>query len=1023
MNVILAQTSNGDIDLETAGDLADLTLTNVNAVGHAATLQATGSVNGTTLGTAEVTASNVSITAGTGIGVVNPLEINATNLSAIVEFAGNIRVKDTEGGLNVSLAEVFDGDISLEAIGTSVSLRVFEINAPNRTVTLLASGVINSAVPGTSAVTADSLVITAGTGIGTTSTLDVDVTNLSATVQLTGSINVRDVGGSLNVILGQTFDGDINLEVADASGNLTLTAVNAAGHTLTLIAPGTIDGTATGTNAVSANSLVISAGAGIGTVNPLEIDSASVSAIVQSAGDIRIKDTHGGLSVVLAQTSNGDIDLETAGDFADLTLTKVNAPLRTATLKATGAVNDESFDGTAAVTAANLTVTAGAGIGTVNALETAVTALAFSNTGGETNIINDGALTIASVGAVTASSNSGTTTSLTASGSLTFAVNTSSAGTFIATVTESVAPTTGVDNLVVNGGVTVASQSELSLLAGDDVNVHLDATLSATGAILIGVDSGNNDSGIGGIATLQGSFISAAITIRGESDNDFFVVGADATAENVDGAGGFDTYRVLGIAGDVVFTDSGITSTALGNDTFTSIERVDLAGDANPNNFDATAFTGLVVLSGGGGKDTLLGGDVLIQPLSVTFADMDGDRIEAKFSKGELDFENLRFEANANGIRLQSIDLLGNTTFEGVSLTVSAKHGPSGDGFANVGRIDATGLNLGKVKIAGDLGQIIAGSGDAKKLAIASLTVQSLGALGASDQSGADSLQSNILGKLGTLTVKGDIAGATINVTGGINAVQVLGDLLGGMADFSGAIAASGSIGKVVIKGSMQGGAGDYSGSIVTSSNAPIGSITVGSILGGVSAFNGIFSDGALGKVRVAGGISGNETFPAIISAKGTILPDKAGEAVAIKVLSVGGSMRFANVLAGYSTAGIGVNADVQIGAVSVGGNWIASNLAAGVLANGEGGFGTSDDSLIPGGTGDMISKIASIAIKGAASGTPSAGDHFGFVAEEIGKFCIGKTVFPLERGANNNTAGFTIGSFGDLLVREIGGV
>jgi hypothetical protein len=237
----------------------------------------------------------------------------------------------------------------------------------------------------------------------------------------------------------------------------------------------------------------------------------------------------------------------------------------------------------------------------------------------------------------------------------------------------------------------------------------------------------------------------------------------------------------------------------------------------------------------------------------------------------------------------------------------------------------------------------------------------------------------------------------------------------------SGAIVAGGKIGRIVIKGGMQGGEGDYSGSIVTSGGASIGNITVGSIVGGFSAFNGIFSDGTLGRVKVAGSISGSETFPAVISAKGTILPGKASAAVAIKGLSVGGTVRFADVLAGYSTAGDAVNADVRIGAVSVGDNWIASNIAAGVLANDEGGFGTVDDSLIAGGKGSIVSRIASIAIKGgAAFGTPGAGDHFGFVAEEIGKFSIGKTTFPLGRGASNDTAGFTIGSSLDLSVREI---
>jgi hypothetical protein len=218
----------------------------------------------------------------------------------------------------------------------------------------------------------------------------------------------------------------------------------------------------------------------------------------------------------------------------------------------------------------------------------------------------------------------------------------------------------------------------------------------------------------------------------------------------------------------------------------------------------------------------------------------------------------------------------------------------------------------------------------------------------------------------------------------------------------------------------MFGGTGDYSGSIVSSNSASIGNVSVGSILGGASAFNGIFCDGTLGKVKVAGSVSGSETFAASICAKGTTAPDKASQAIAIKGLAVGGSVRFANVLAGYSTGGAEVNADVQIGAVSVGSNWIASNIAAGVAGVTAGGFATADPLPIPGGSGDIVSKIASIAIKGAAFGTIPTGDHFGFVAEEIGKLRIGATTFPLERGAHNDTAGFAIGSSHDLFVREV---
>jgi hypothetical protein len=1020
LNVTQALTFNGDIDLQVTGDAANLTLNNVSAVGHTATLQASGAINGAIAGATAVTASNVSITAGSGVGTVDPLGIDAASLSAVVQTAGDLRVKDTAGGLNVVLAQVANGNVSLEAAGSAADLTLTDVHAVGHVVTLAATGAVNSAVAGTAAVTSDTVAITAGTGVGTVSPLEIDAANLSAIVQLAGDMHIKDTAATVNVALAQTFDGDIDLQAAGTNANLVLTDVNAPGRTVTLQSTGTVTDAVVGTAAVTASDLEITAATGIGNAGGvLDIDATTLSAAVQLAGDIYIKDAAGGLNVVLAQTSNGTINLETAGAAADLTLTNVSAPGRTVVLKATGAVNGELFDGTAEVNSSGLAITAGSGIGTGNSLETAVAALAFNNAGDEVNISNAGPLTIASVGGLATSTNAGTTTSLTTTGSLTFAVNTSSQGGLTAAVSENGAATSGVDNIVVNAGVTLASlASGLTLLAGDDVTINAGATLSANGAISIKVDSGNNDVGVGGVATLNGGVFGTSITVTGDSDDDVFLTSADATAETFNGGAGFDTYRALGITGDVVVTDSGITSTALGNDGLANIERVDLAGDSGPNTFDATGFAGLAVLSGGGGDDRLLGAEVLIQPLDVTFADVDGDMVTAKFSKGSLDFSNLRFEANASGIQLQTINLLGNTAFEGSSLTISTKHGPTGDGFVNIGAIDATGVNLGKVKIAGDLGRINAGTGDSRTPAIASLSVNSLGALGVSGQGPDGSLQSNIVGKLGSLTVKGDIAGAAINVTnGGIGSVVVLGDLIGGADDFSGAIIATDKIGSVLIKGTMYGGTGDYSGSIVSFNNASIGNLTVGSILGGASEFNGIFCDGTLGRVKVAGSVSGSESFAATISAKGTMDPAKTSQAMAIRGLTVGGSVRFANVLAGYSTGGAAGNADVQIGPVSIGGNWIASNIAAGVI----GVFAPGDPLPIPGGSNDVISKIASIAIKGAAFGTIATGDHFGFVAEEIGKLRIGATTFPLERGAHNDTAGFAIGPSHDLFVREIG--
>jgi hypothetical protein len=65
-----------------------------------------------------------------------------------------------------------------------------------------------------------------------------------------------------------------------------------------------------------------------------------------------------------------------------------------------------------------------------------------------------------------------------------------------------------------------------------------------------------------------------------------------------------------------------------------------------------------------------------------------------------------------------------------------------------------------------------------------------------------------------------------------------------------------------------------------------------------------------------------------------------------------------------------------------------------------------------------LLASIASVVIKGTASGTESKGDHFGFVAEQIGAFKAGGNKLTLILGPGNDTS--PIGSSGDLHLLEI---
>jgi len=109
--------------------------------------------------------------------------------------------------------------------------------------------------------------------------------------------------------------------------------------------------------------------------------------------------------------------------------------------------------------------------------------------------------------------------------------------------------------------------------------------------------------------------------------------------------------------------------------------------------------------------------------------------------------------------------------------------------------------------------------------------------------------------------------------------------------------------------------------------------------------------------------------------------------------------VRFYRDLADAETAR---HADAAIGIVSVGANWVASDLVAGAQDKGATGFGVGDTSQTVNNTG-LIARIASIAIKGVVQGTVAGGDHFGFVAEQIGKLSVGGKAIALTTGPGND--------------------
>ena len=321
---------------------------------------------------------------------------------------------------------------------------------------------------------------------------------------------------------------------------------------------------------------------------------------------------------------------------------------------------------------------------------------------------------------------------------------------------------------------------------------------------------------------------------------------------------------------------------------------------------------------------------------------------------------------------------------------------------------NATDLDLGKVEVSGNLGQIIVGDGDAKKSAMKSLTVGSLG----TDEPVVQPLVSDFRGALGKLFVTDDVEGAAVTVDGKLGKVTVGGDLVGDpgagaalLATFSngGSIVAAagtggipvgaftaGSVGSFNVKGNMNGGS--------VGADGDIGSVNVG------NDFNGgaIAAGGQVQVVKVFGKLKSDDpTAPAVVAALARLGSTKAAGSVAIDRLEIRGDVENAQILLGYKKEDLngqtvynGKNPDASSGKVVIGGDWIASSLVAGVFDATADGFGQNDAIIEGDVTTRIVARIASVVIKGNATGSATAGDHFGIVAQEVGKLSIaGETI------------------------------
>jgi hypothetical protein len=344
----------------------------------------------------------------------------------------------------------------------------------------------------------------------------------------------------------------------------------------------------------------------------------------------------------------------------------------------------------------------------------------------------------------------------------------------------------------------------------------------------------------------------------------------------------------------------------------------------------------------------------------------------------------------------------------------------------------STGVLTGKLSVEGS---IIGGSGASSGVVF----VSGISSLTGSKQGNAPSIvigsaktagSGNIIGKAGA-------SSGRVVVDGNLTSFLAYGNIEGGLGASSGNLQVGNSVAATmlktaVVKGSIIGGGTEVAGptgavtSLIRSGYIEadrIGSLTVeGMIKSGtkatgttLAASGGIFAATSITTLKVLGvggvSIEGNEDNAVVITAL-----QKIGN------LTFAGSVKYAEVLAGYTAPseaanarGTMRNAGATIDSVTVNGAFTASSIVAGVYAGTDGVFGTADDDRTTNGTTNapgnqaLISRIAKVilaqvpALPVDPTPDPTAVISYGIVADNVKSVKANGAVVLLVTGPTND--------------------
>ena len=389
-----------------------------------------------------------------------------------------------------------DGDLTVDAGQVSIQSSVTTTGEIDLTATDSISRTAGT-------LTADTIAINAGTGIGSTGAIQTAADTVTFSNTISGDVQFTDADavtfsgtnasdGSLIDL--QTTNGTLTTNnVNQTNGNISLTA-NGADNQVSVNATQTVNSgngdiivTADRVNlagdlTTAAGNIIIApftAGESIGIgggSGDLNLDDGEISRL-STLGSITIGDTATGTGVVDVDSSTFSNNITVVG--GSISVTGLSAGSNTVVLHArTGNIADGG-DAADDINALALELNAATGIGATDAIDTVVANLAFSNddgiagTGTDVNISNTGTLIIADltgVGGTLSSSQSDGGGTISAAGQLSINTAMSLGADFTLETTDS---GTDVDHLTINSNVThigsTGAAKAINLRADDDV--------------------------------------------------------------------------------------------------------------------------------------------------------------------------------------------------------------------------------------------------------------------------------------------------------------------------------------------------------------------------------------------------------------------------------------------------------------------------------------------------------------------------------------------------------------------------